>query len=112
MGLMETGENLFATSGLAWINSTTEPYRGLRLTNGGAGMRREERVLPFNHPIAIYLRSAAGRDSRLSSLMVKQLDLDPTTVWRFESVTWEPPGAAAHVTLRALFSNVASANTF
>ena len=75
-------------------------------------MRREERVLPFNHPIAIYLRSAAGRDRRLSSLMVKQLDLDPTTVWRFESVTWEPPGAAAHVTLRGFCSNVASATTF
>ena len=73
-------------------------------------MRREQRVLQFNHPIAIYLRSPAGRDRRLNSQMIKQLDLDPNTQWRFKSVTWEPPGATAHVTLRAFMPDASLAS--
>jgi hypothetical protein len=65
-------------------------------------MRSELRELPFDHPVAIYLRGPAGRDRRVSRSMMKQLDLDPTVEWRFESVVWQQPGATAAVTLRAL----------
>jgi hypothetical protein len=65
-------------------------------------MRRETRELPFDHPIAIYLRSPAGHDRRVSRSMIEQLDLDPTTQWRFEAVVWQPPGATAAVTVREL----------
>jgi hypothetical protein len=65
-------------------------------------MRSEFRELPFDHPVAIYLRGPAGRDRRVSRSMMKELDLDPDVDWRFESVVWQQPGATAAVTLRAL----------
>ncbi len=62
-------------------------------------MLREERKLAFDHPIAVYLRGAAGRDRRVNSSMIRQLGLDPDQQWRFESVIWEPLGATASITL-------------
>jgi hypothetical protein len=58
-------------------------------------------MLAFNHPISIYLRGPIGRDRRLNSAMAKLLDLDTDKQWRIESVTWEPPGATASLTLIA-----------
>ena len=74
-------------------------------------MRRETRELPFDHPIAIYLRGPAGRDRRVSRSMAELLDLDPTTQWRIETVVWQPPGATAAVTLREADPSLVTASS-
>lgn len=71
------------------------------LRTGGTTVLNEYRELPFDHPIAIYLRGPCGRDRRVSRTMMDQLGLDPAHQWRFESVVWQPPGATAAVTLSA-----------
>ena len=52
--------------------------------DGGTTVLNEYRELPFDHPIAIYLRGPCGRDRQVSRTMMDQLGLDPAHQWRFE----------------------------